>query len=115
MASQTVTRVQLAEAVRRESGLGFGAATMMVETVLGEIAGALERGEIVKISSFGTFNLRDKKERVGRNPKTLEKVSITPRRVVLFRPSRQLKGEVAGSQALSCKGKPTGGVGEARG
>ena len=82
----------LAPAVRET-----GAYTMpqLVESVLGHISDALVRGEQVKISSFGTFSVRDKNERIGRNPKTGEEVPITPRRVLSFRPSHLMKDSVA--------------------
>ena len=68
----------------------------MVETILEEMTDALERGENVKISGFGTFLLRDKGERIGRNPKTGVEVPITPRRVLTFRASQMLKDRIAG-------------------
>ena len=66
----------------------------MVETVLGEICGALTKGEMVKISSFGSFFVRQKGQRIGRNPKTGEEVPILPRRVLVFRPSHVLKNRI---------------------
>ena len=65
-----------------------------METVLGEMSNALIRGESVKISSFGSFTIRNKSERIGRNPKTGEEVPITPRRVVIFKPSHVLKSRI---------------------
>jgi len=66
----------------------------MVELVLGEICGSLERGDGVKLSSFGTFGIREKGERIGRNPKTGEEVPITPRRVLVFRASNIMKTRI---------------------
>ena len=89
-----VTRADLTEAVRREVGLSRNESAQLVESVLEEIASTLARGEPVKVSSFGTFLLSDKTERIGRNPKTGEEAMIAPRRVVLFRASRTLKDRV---------------------
>ena len=91
---KTVTRVDLADAVYRRVGLSRTEAAKMVEIVLGAICVAAERGENVKISSFGTFAIRDKRQRVGRNPKTGEEVPITPRRVMTFKPSHILKRRI---------------------
>ena len=95
MAGKTLTRMDLSEAVFREVGLSRNESSQLVEAVLGAISQALARGETVKISSFGTFSVRDKNERVGRNPKTGEEVPITPRRVLSFRPSHLMKERVA--------------------
>lgn len=95
----TTTRMDLTEAVFREMGLSRSESAALVEAVLGEISDALVRGETVKISSFGTFMVRSKGERVGRNPKTGEEVPIHPRRVVSFRPSHLLKDRVASGNA----------------
>lgn len=94
MAGQTVTRAQLAEAVYQEVGLSRTECSDLVEAVLGEVASALERGETVKISSFGTFAVRQKGQRVGRNPKTGQEVPIAPRKVLVFRASHVLKGNI---------------------
>ncbi len=91
---KTVTRADLTEAVIREVGLPRNESAEMVEVVIQEIAACLERGEQVKISSFGSFNVRDKRERVGRNPKTGEMVPISPRRVIGFRPSNIMKERI---------------------
>ena len=91
MADTTVTRAHLSEAVYKEVGLSRNESADLVETVLEEISGALERGEMVKISSFGSFSVRQKGERTGRNPKTGEEVPILPRRVLVFRASHVLK------------------------
>jgi len=92
--SKTITRADLTEAVIREVGLPRNESAEMVEIVIQEIAACLERGEQVKISSFGSFNVRDKRERVGRNPKTGETVPISPRRVIGFRPSNIMKERI---------------------
>ena len=90
----TLTRMDLSEAVFREVGLSRNESSELVESVLGSISDALVRGETVKISSFGTFSVRQKAARVGRNPKTGEEVPITPRRVMSFRPSHLMKERV---------------------
>jgi len=93
--TQTLTRADLAEAINRKLGLSRAESLVMVESILGYMTGALADGENVKISGFGTFLLRDKSERVGRNPKTGVEVPITPRRVLTFRASQMLKDRVA--------------------
>ncbi|MEM7178547.1 MAG: integration host factor subunit alpha, partial [Pseudomonadota bacterium] len=85
MSGKTLTRSDLSEAVYREIGLSRNESSELVETILDRIADALVSGDNVKISSFGTFALRDKGARVGRNPKTGEEVPIDPRRVLVFR------------------------------
>ncbi len=100
---RTITRGDLAEAVYQEVGLSHNESSDLVESVLEEISSALVRGEMVKISSFGRFSVRQKAQRVGRNPKTREEVPISARRVVLFRASRIVKnlindGLVSGGQ-----------------
>ncbi len=100
MAGNTLTRSDLSEAVHREIGLSRNESAQMVETILARISDALIAGEAVKISSFGTFAVRDKGARMGRNPKTGEEVPIDPRRVLVFRPSHILKERVnAGDEA----------------
>jgi integration host factor subunit alpha len=94
MAGNTLTRSDLSEAVYREIGLSRNESSEMVETILDRIAEALVDGETVKISSFGTFAVRQKGARMGRNPKTGEEVPIDPRRVLVFRPSHILKERV---------------------
>ena len=94
MASATVTRAHLAEAVYQEVGLSRNESSDLVETVLKEISDSLTRGESVKISSFGSFSVRQKGPRVGRNPKTGEEVPILPRRVLVFRASNVLKSRI---------------------
>jgi integration host factor subunit alpha len=94
MTSKTLTRMDLSEAVFREVGLSRNDSSNLVEAVLDEISDALASGETVKISSFGTFSVRSKTARVGRNPKTGEEVPINPRRVLTFRPSHLMKDQV---------------------
>jgi len=95
MSEKTLTRMDLSEAIFREVGLSRNDSAQLVETVLTHMSDALVRGEQVKISSFGTFSIRDKAARVGRNPKTGEEVPIHPRRVLTFRPSHLMKDRVA--------------------
>jgi integration host factor subunit alpha len=94
MAGQTVTRAQLSEAVYQEVGLSRNESAELVETVLNEISTALAKGEMVKISSFGSFAVRRKGKRIGRNPKTGKEVPISPRRVLVFRASHVLKDQI---------------------
>jgi integration host factor subunit alpha len=94
MAGETITRAHLSEAVYQEVGLSRNESADLVESVLDEMIGALVRGEMVKISSFGSFSVRQKGERIGRNPKTGEEVPILPRRVLVFRPSHVLKNRI---------------------
>ena len=94
MAGKTLTRSDLSEAVYREIGLSRNESSELVESILERIADALVAGDNVKISSFGTFALRDKGARIGRNPKTGEEVPIDPRRVLVFRPSHIMKERV---------------------
>ena len=94
MSDRTVTRAQLSEAVYQEVGLSRNESAQLVESVLKEISDALTRGETVKISSFGSFFVRQKGERIGRNPKTGQEVPIRPRRVLVFRASHVLKNRV---------------------
>lgn len=95
MADKTLTRMDLSEAVHNQVGLSRNDSAQLVEAVLQHMSDALVRGESVKISSFGTFSVRQKAARVGRNPKTGEEVPIHPRRVLTFRPSHLMKGRVA--------------------
>jgi len=99
MSDKTLTRMDLGEAVFREVGLSRNESSDLVESVLDHVSDALVGGDNVKISSFGTFSLRDKKARVGRNPKTGEEVPITPRRVLTFRPSHLMKERVSSGNA----------------
>jgi integration host factor subunit alpha len=94
----TLTRADLAEAINRRVGLSRVDSLNMVESVLGHMCDALAEGENVKISGFGTFLLRDKGERVGRNPKTGIEVPITPRRVLTFRASQMLKDRISSGE-----------------
>lgn len=91
----TLTRADLAETINRKMGLSRAESLDMVEAILAKICDALSNGENVKISGFGSFVLRDKSERVGRNPKTGVEVPITPRRVMTFRASQLLKERIA--------------------
>lgn len=93
--SNTLTRADLAERIHARIGLSRAEASRLVETILDRISNALTTGENVKISGFGTFVLRDKNERIGRNPKTGDVVPITPRRVLTFRASQALRERVA--------------------
>jgi len=95
MTEKTLTRMDLSEAVFREVGLSRNESADLVESVLQHMSDALVNGEQVKISSFGTFSVRDKNERIGRNPKTGEEAPIPPRRVLTFRPSHLMKDRVA--------------------
>lgn len=95
MSDKTLTRMDLSEAVFREVGLSRNDSAQLVESVLNHISDSLVSGEQVKISSFGTFSVRQKTARVGRNPKTGEEVPINPRRVLTFRPSHLMKDRVA--------------------
>ena len=92
--SKTLTRADLTEAVYRNIGLSRNESADLVEDVLEEMSACLESGEEVKLSSFGTFSVHSKSERVGRNPKTGVEATITPRRVLSFRPSHILKDRV---------------------
>ena len=94
MAGETITRAQLSEAVYEEMGLSRNESAELVESVLNEVARALARGEAVKISSFGSLSVRQKGQRIGRNPKTGEEVPIHPRKVLVFKPSHVLKNRI---------------------
>ena len=94
MVEKTLTRMDLSEAVFNAVGLSKNESADLVENVLKHMADALVDGEQVKISSFGTFSVRNKTERVGRNPKTGEEVTIEPRRVLTFRPSHLMKDRI---------------------
>ena len=97
MTDETITRAHLSEAVYQEVGLSRNESAELVESVLNEISDALVRGEVVKLSSFGSFSVRKKGQRVGRNPKTGEEVPILPRRVLVFRASHVLKNRINGT------------------
>jgi len=90
----TMTRADLAEAVHRSVGLSRAESAGLVEQVLGHMCSALASGENVKISGFGSFVLRDKGERMGRNPKTGVEVAIEPRRVLTFRASQVMRDRI---------------------
>ncbi len=95
MSEKTLTRMDLSESVFREVGLSRNESADLVESVLEKISASLVSGEQVKISSFGTFSIRHKNARVGRNPKTGEEAPIPPRRVLTFRPSHLMKDRVS--------------------
>ena len=90
----TLTRAELAKAVSEETGWTHRDARKFVDAAFEAIMSRLEAGEAVKLTGFGSFNLRDKSERLGRNPKTREAAPIAPRRVVVFRASRALKRRI---------------------
>lgn len=94
--AKTITRADLSEAVYQEVGLSRNESAQLVEVILEEVSQALVGGQNVKLSSFGSFLLRDKNGRVGRNPKTGEEVPIDPRRVLVFRPSQMMRDRVNG-------------------
>ncbi len=92
----TITRAHLAETIYTQVGLSRNESADLLEMVLGRISAELESGQSVKISGFGTFSVRQKGRRIGRNPKTGEEVPILPRRVLVFRPSHVLKARING-------------------
>lgn len=94
MAGKTITRADLADAVHQKIGLSRQESAELVQSVLGMVSDSLAAGDSVKLSSFGSFLLRDKNGRIGRNPKTGEEVPIEPRRVLTFKPSQVLKEKV---------------------
>jgi integration host factor subunit alpha len=98
MRNGALTRADLAEAVHQEVGLTRQDCADLVERTLELIAEALQRGEIVKLSGFGVFQVRDKRARMGRNPKTGEPAAIDPRRVITFRASQVMKAKVENAQ-----------------
>ena len=98
MAGKTLTRADLCESVYQKVGLSRSESAALVESILEEICAAAVRGESIKLSSFGTFSVRSKNERVGRNPKTGEEVPITPRKVLVFKASHVLKDRINGSR-----------------
>ena len=101
---KTVTRADLSEVVYRKVGLSRTESAALVEQVLDEIGDRAVAGEQIKLSSFGTFQIRSKNERIGRNPKTGEEVPITPRRVMVFKPSNILKQSILDGHAGKSKG-----------
>ena len=94
MSDKTLTRADLVEAVVAKVGLARHEAAELVETVLQELSSTLASGEQVKLSSFGSFGIREKRQRIGRNPKTGQEVPITPRRVLVFRASNIMKKRI---------------------
>ncbi len=90
----TLTRADLAESLHKQVGLSRADSSRLVEQILDNMCGALAKGENVKISGFGTFVLRDKGERIGRNPKTGVEVPIAPRRVLTFRASQMMRDRI---------------------
>ena len=94
MSKNTVTRAQLGEAVYQEIGLSRTESVELIESILKFMSESLERGETLKLSSFGSFSVRKKNKRIGRNPKTGEEVLISPRKVIVFRPSQVLKRRI---------------------
>ena len=99
MTETTVTRAQLAEAVYQEVGLSRNDSSQLVDEILEEVSQALIKGDMVKLSSFGSFQVRSKGQRIGRNPKTGEEVPILPRRVLVFRASHVLKDKINRTQS----------------
>ncbi len=94
MGGNTITRADLSEAVYQKVGLSRSESAALVESFLNEISDRLEQGETVKLSSFGSFIVRQKNQRIGRNPKTGEEVPIPPRKVLVFKPSNVLKDKI---------------------
>ena len=110
MGQKTLTRADLANAVVQKVGLPRNESQDLVELVLGEISVALCKGEGVKLSSFGSFDIRSKGQRMGRNPKTGKEVPITPRRVLVFRASNIMKDRINSSMTRASARKPNGGT-----
>ena len=98
MERKTLTRQDISEALYRDVGLSKHESALMLETVLKHISNALSNGEIVKLSSFGTFTSRKKRERIGRNPKTGVTATINARRVLSFKPSKLMKARINESE-----------------
>lgn len=98
MSEKTRTRADLTEVLHRDIGLSRSESADMVNSVLDLVSDALVEGQNVKLSSFGTFIVRSKRQRIGRNPKTGEEVPITPRRVLVFRPSQMMKNIINGEE-----------------
>ncbi len=94
MSGKTVTRADLCESVYQKVGLSRAESAELVESFLNEVSDCLVGGESVKLSSFGSFIVRSKNERIGRNPKTGEEVPILPRRVLVFKPSNVMKEKI---------------------
>lgn len=113
MAGHTVTRAELAEAVFREIGLSRNECAKLVESVLELVADGVARGEAVKISSFGSFSIREKGQRIGRNPKTGHEVPILPRKVLVFHASHVLKDQINRGGRAADEGRAPGEAPEA--
>ena len=94
MKGKTLTRADLAEAVYQEVGLSRSESAELVDSILNEISDSLVSDGVVKISSFGTFSVREKAARVGRNPKTGEKVHVPPKKIPYFKPGKHLREEL---------------------
>ncbi|MCB1516628.1 MAG: integration host factor subunit alpha [Hyphomicrobiaceae bacterium] len=103
MTGKTITRADLAEAVYQSMGLSRTESAQLVERILDLVSDALVSGENVKLSSFGSFQIRSKNQRIGRNPKTGEEVPILPRKVLVFKPSNVLKSKINKSMVGSGK------------
>ena len=99
MSRRTITRAELSEAIYKEVGLSRNESADLLESVLDIIADTLVSGENVKLPSFGSFSIRSKGERIGRNPKTGEEVPILPRKVLMFRPSQSMKAQINSKRA----------------
>ena len=98
MSEKTLTRADITEAVYEEVGLSRHESAELVEVIMAEIANALVAGNNVKISSFGSFMLRDKAGRVGRNPKTGERVSVPAKKIPYFKPGKEFKRFINGDE-----------------
>ncbi|MEX2319162.1 MAG: integration host factor subunit alpha [Bauldia sp.] len=110
MTGKTVTRADLSEAVYQTVGLSRTESADLVELFIDEICDCIVRGEAVKLSSFGSFIVRKKGERIGRNPKTGEEVPISPRRVMVFKPSNVLKQRINEKMVDEAGGGASGGT-----
>ena len=99
MTGKNVTRVDLCEAIYQKVALSRSESLAMVNLVLNEITTGLVKGETLKLSSFGSFIVRKKKQRIGRNPKTGTEATISPRRVLVFKPSAILKQQINGKRS----------------
>ena len=108
MTEKTITRAQLAEAIYNEVGLSHNESTDLLEAVLEIISDTLGRGKPVKISGFGSFSVRSKRQRMGRNPKTGVAVPVSARNVLVFRPSQILKAQINAGQSPSATIKTDG-------
>lgn len=94
MAGKTITRADLCESIYQKVGLSRSESAELVESFLDEVSDCLVKGESVKLTAFGSFVVRSKNERIGRNPKTGEEVPILPRRVLVFKPSNVMKEKI---------------------